>query len=214
MKSLKDKAYEVIRERIITCVYQPGDVVDEKALCEELNMSRTPVREALNVLAEEEFLDIMPRRAIIVSQISMKDINNIYDLRELLEPDSAAIAVRRCEQYVMNNLLKGFKNSNKLDIYQYSILDNKLHMYIAQCTGNHILVKFMDSLMSKTQRIRIISSKYEERRVKGYTEHIDIINSILEGKEDAARNAMKDHLQEAREDFTRVLEANGRYCIS
>ncbi len=214
MKSLKDKAYEVIRERIITCVYQPGDVVDEKALCEELNMSRTPVREALNVLAEEEFLDIMPRRAIIVSQISMKDINNIYDLRELLEPDSAAIAVRRCEQYVMNNLLKEFKNSNKLDIYQYSILDNKLHMYIAQCTGNHILVKFMDSLMSKTQRIRIISSKYEERRVKGYTEHIDIINSILEGKEDAARNAMKDHLQEAREDFTRVLEANGRYCIS
>ena len=214
MKSLKDKAYEVIRERIITCVYQPGDVVDEKALCEELNMSRTPVREALNVLAEEEFLDIMPRRAIIVSQISMKDINNIYDLRELLEPDSAAIAVRRCEQYVMNNFLKEFKNSNKLDIYQYSILDNKLHMYIAQCTGNHILVKFMDSLMSKTQRIRIISSKYEERRVKGYTEHIDIINSILEGKEDAARNAMKDHLQEAREDFTRVLEANGRYCIS
>ena len=98
MKSLKDKAYEVIRERIITCVYQPGDVVDEKALCEELNMSRTPVREALNVLAEEEFLDIMPRRAIIVSQISMKDINNIYDLRELLEPDSTRIAVRRCEQ--------------------------------------------------------------------------------------------------------------------
>lgn len=177
-------------------------------------MSRTPVREALNVLAEEEFLDVMPRRAIIVSQISMKDINNLYDLRVLLEPASAAIAARQSSQTVMSELLEQFQNVNTLDIYQYSILDNKLHMYIAQCTGNHMLVKFMDSLMAKTQRIRIISSKYEERRKKGYAEHLDIIHSILEGREQDAKAAMQCHIQEAREDFTRVLQANGRYCIS
>lgn len=77
-----------------------------------------------------------------------------------------------------------------------------------------MLVKFMDSLMAKTQRIRIISSKYEERRKKGYAEHLDIIHSILEGREQDAKAAMQSHIQEAREDFTRVLQANGRYCIS
>lgn len=67
----------------------------------------------------------------------------------------------------MLELLEQFHNVNTLDIYQYFILDNKLHMYIAQCTGKHILVKLMYSLRVKTRQIRIISSKYEDGEKTG-----------------------------------------------
>lgn len=61
MESLKSKAYEIIKKRIVSCEYAPGDILDEKALIDEFGVSRTPIREALNVLAEEGMVDIMPR---------------------------------------------------------------------------------------------------------------------------------------------------------
>lgn len=78
MESLKSKAYEIIKKRIVCCEYAPGDILDEKALIDEFGVSRTPIREALNVLAEEGMVDIMPRRAILVSHISTKDVSNLY----------------------------------------------------------------------------------------------------------------------------------------
>ena len=204
MTNLKEKAYEIIRNRIIICEYQPGSIVDEKAISTELQMSRTPVREALNKLAEEGLLNIMPRRAIVVSQISIKDIMDLYDIRIKLEPSNARAAAIHADKKVMEDFKKKFSVVDGLSTIEYSFLDANLHLYIAQCTGNKMLLNIMDGLMAQTQRVRIISSNKETRRKKGYSEHIDIINSIIAGDADQAEKAMRNHIAAAGEDYLQL----------
>ena len=78
-KSLKDIAYERIRSRILQCDYLPGAMLSETALCQEMEISRTPVREALNKLEQENLVTIYPKKGILVKDLSVKDLHAIYE---------------------------------------------------------------------------------------------------------------------------------------
>lgn len=86
MSSLKDKAYEIIKKRIMDATYPAQTFIDEKALAQELNTSRTPVREALIALSQEGFLQILPKRGIMVLSFTYQDALDIFQVRMLLEP--------------------------------------------------------------------------------------------------------------------------------
>ena len=85
-KSRKEIAYDYIKPKIVFCELKPGDILDEKKIIEELGFSRTPIREAISELAEEKLVTIMPRRGIVVTQISLKDVEDMLNARALLEP--------------------------------------------------------------------------------------------------------------------------------
>lgn len=205
MQSLKTQAYRILKKRIVTCEYAPGSFLDEKAIIEELGFSRTPIREALNILSEEGLVDIMPRRAIIVSTISMRDINNLYHLRHLLEPDNARIAAECCDLDTLRNFRGKLTAAKNGDIYTYSELDAELHLYLAECTQNITLVKFMNVLMAQTQRIRILSSDFKERRSDSYQEHMDLIDALLTRDAALAEKIMDKHIIAARNGLDMVF---------
>ena len=85
-QNLRDKAYEVIKEKISNCEYQPGQFLIESELMKEVGSSRTPVREALNKLEQERLLKIMPKRGIYVNDITLGLVNEIFEVRLLVEP--------------------------------------------------------------------------------------------------------------------------------
>ena len=78
----------MIKEKIINCEFAPGAVYNEEYLCEEVNTSRTPVRDALGRLEQEGLIKIMPKRGIVVSPLTLKDVRMVYEMRLLLEPYS------------------------------------------------------------------------------------------------------------------------------
>lgn len=86
MASLKQKAYDLIKERIINSEYKPNEFLNEKQLTEELKLSRTPVREAMITLSQEGFLEIIPKRGIRVVPLSADDVMSIFQVRTLIEP--------------------------------------------------------------------------------------------------------------------------------
>ena len=212
MESLKSKAYEIIKKRIVSCEYALGDILDEKALIDEFGVSRTPIREALNVLAEEGMVDIVPRRAILVSHISTKDVSNLYHLRLLLEPDSVKIAAEASDANCLKEFRERILASRKTDIYTYSQLDSELHLYIAQCTQNNTLIRFMKILMDQTQRVRFLSSDFAERREGAYKEHLAIIDCLQRRDGDAAAQQMIQHICAAHKGMGLVYDS--RFCYN
>ena len=82
----KQAAYEYIKKKILSCMYEPGVVMNEQTLCDELELSRTPVRDALSRLEQEGLVNIMPKKGFMVTALKLGDINHIYEVRLLLEP--------------------------------------------------------------------------------------------------------------------------------
>ena len=84
--NLKKYAYNEIKDKIVNCIYAPGSLLNEQILASELNISRTPIREALSHLQEEGLITIMPKKGILVSNITISDMSQIYQVRLEVEP--------------------------------------------------------------------------------------------------------------------------------
>jgi DNA-binding GntR family transcriptional regulator len=90
-----DKAYQIIKEKIITLELPPGSAIHETALAEELQLGRTPIREALKLLQAEQLVTTVPRRGMFVSSISITDLQQIAEVRMQLEGLAARLAAQR-----------------------------------------------------------------------------------------------------------------------
>lgn len=111
MELLADQAYAALKNDILSCTLAPGEVINEKARAELLGTSKTPVRNAINKLAADGFVEVFPRQGTIVKHISIRDIKNVYLVRELTEPGTSALAAGR---------------ATADDIHQLESLDDRL----------------------------------------------------------------------------------------
>ena len=85
-KSLKQQAYDEIKRKIVTCEYAPNTLLNEELLREELHVSRTPIRDALSRLEQKGLITILPKKGIMVSSLSINDINMVFEVRMMYEP--------------------------------------------------------------------------------------------------------------------------------
>ena len=99
MKSLKEKAYVELKEMIISGKLKSNERIDEELLSKSLNVSRTPVREAINKLEQEGWINIVPRKGMFVNNISIKEINDVFQVRSNLEPIILEMAFERLELF-------------------------------------------------------------------------------------------------------------------
>ena len=84
--SLRDKAYEQLKERIVDCTYAPDSVINEEWLQSEFGMSRTPIREALIMLEREGLVKIMPKKGVRIVRMTLEDVHDVFEIRKLIEP--------------------------------------------------------------------------------------------------------------------------------
>lgn len=194
---LKNKAYDIIRKKIVACELMPGAVVDQKALMHEIGVSRTPVREAVNALEIEGLLVVMPRRGVIVAPISLRDIVQIYTVRETVEPAIARLATPAVDKNQLTKFLRIF-TSEKYDPGSITQNDFRMHLYLAERTENRYLIRLMDSVLSQNMRIVVLGARIEDRLKASNTEHARIIERMMEGDADGAEQAMREHIASAK----------------
>lgn len=204
-RSKKDIAYDYLRQRIIACDLKPGDYLDEQEVAQSLGISRTPVREAVNRLAEEKLLQLMPRKGVIVSQLSVKDAFDMLEARLMIEPEMLRKAfpnldkasVTKYRDYVAGKIEAGDTTEEVSQDFDF-----ELHMYFAERTGNSCLVDIMKMLMTQNQRVRSVMASIRAERVRdACREHLVILDAILDGDVDKAAEAMRAHQVSALEDF-------------
>ncbi len=195
--------YEYIKKEIICGNLLPGTIFEEKIVQEKLNVSRTPVREAVLRLSNEGYLTIIPRKGTIVSNISINDIKNIYEYRMIIEPEIVKKAIKTInhdfllEQKKLINEKLSDDNCLLLDDY-----DKNFHIGIAKTLNNNYIEKEISRVLDLSERIRFLSSnKSHERYIDSLYEHLNIIEAMLNKNEDSAYEAMLKHLYNTLEGF-------------
>lgn len=194
--SLKGKSYEIIKNKILTCELMPGAVIQQEALMEEIGVSRTPVREALNALAQEELVLILPRRGFFVTNISAKDINHIFAVREAIEPVIARMATPYVEEGALREFRLVFENETE-NITELTNNDYMMHKYFAEKTGNKYLIHLMENVLSHSRRISVLGARIPRRMLISNKEHIEVIDMMLRRNAEGAEEAMRAHIRQA-----------------
>jgi GntR family transcriptional regulator, rspAB operon transcriptional repressor len=199
-ESLKQKAYDDIKSKIINCEYLPNTFLNETALMEGINTSRTPIREALSKLEQENLVTIIPKKGIMVNDLSLSEISMIFQVRELIEPfiiRTNGYNINKDELKVIRALI--MEDITKQDMKKIYEIDDRFHRFFVSSSGNKYLHQTMDHIYNQNHRLRILSGQKIDTRLKDtQEEHLKIIDFILAEKYDKAADAMKKHLDNSK----------------
>ncbi len=201
-KPLGDIVFEFLRDAILTGKLKPGERLMEIALSEKLGVSRTPVREAMKKLEQENFIEIVPRKGAYVADINAKDMIDVLDIRALLEGFASSLAASRMsekEVKELERLQEKFEKAILLEDKESLIeTDNKFHDLIYRSTRNDKLTEIIKGLQDQFHRFRII-----------YFSEFDDYANILEGHKRILKAIKSQDSQEARilaEDHIHVVK--------
>ncbi|MEQ1935422.1 MAG: GntR family transcriptional regulator [Fimbriimonadaceae bacterium] len=194
--SLRDVAYEEIKRRIITLAYQPGAYVNEAQICQDLGIGRTPVHMALERLANDGMIDILPRKGAIVRSVSLDEINSIIEARLFNEPAAARLAAERATEVERLKVIakEAHSRTHRRDIEGLMQLDRDFHSTIADATRNRVLAQILKSLHERALRLWFISLSDKKRQEKVADEHDDILAAIASKNGDRAERVMREHI--------------------
>lgn len=205
---LVDNVYDAIRGAILRNDLKPGTALSETTLAEQLGTSRTPIREALKRLEEEDLVQIVPRRGVFVTDISVEDIVTIYQLREALECYAIQFAPKYGDQSEFDQLVADFEQAPQWieagQIDKVNEADTRLHRFIAQSTRNRLIIKLVDQLLGQIKRLRAMTPTVSGRLERQSQEHLRIVYALKDGNVEEAREALRDHLQTVRDTHVQI----------
>jgi len=198
-------AYEFIKEKIMQGEYPPSSDLSEERLQEELGISRTPVREAIQRLSEEGFVSIYPRKGTIVTDISLDMVYWLYEIRTLNEPYVFRNACGKLDKKWLERMYKGFVSfseentmENKVQRRKYIELDNELHSTIIESCPNLFMRDMMRRVSEHSHRLRIKTSNANQEYSRSIQEHLTILKAFLENDPGKVEAASLAHILEAK----------------
>lgn len=209
---LTDTVFELLLSRIVSLEYEPGMTLVERDICEELGVSRTPVREASMRLADMGLVTILPRFGTQVSIIDINDIKCAFSIRILLEELAGNEAAKRISKNQLNELenilqeTKSIQNGGDYFSADQVVLGSKFHTVIFEASGNHILCDFMEKLLSRCIRALIYALKTNEKVRHDLDYHFQIFSALK--KRDAPRSG---HL--CREHAVNTMKKLSEYLL-
>lgn len=196
-RDLKNLAYGMIREKIINCDYKPGSMLNEARLSDELGFSRTPVREALSRIAFEGYVRILPKKGVLVTDISLDDVRQIFQARLEIEPVAVRMAGPRLPEKELLHFRETFSGEDP-DVRVGFRLDTAMHLFIIEHCGNRFIVDMMQRLFDENTRV-IISSKQNQCKIHdARLEHLEIIDLLLKRDIEGASQSMSAHIQSCK----------------
>jgi len=201
---LKTRAYTTIKDKIISCEYAPGLFLNEELLSTELNISRTPIRDALSRLEQEGLITIKPKVGITVKPLTIKDVTLCFEIRMLYEPHiirhyGSSLDEDELEKYFKLFSYPGAKEKAYTD-NEYYQLDTDFHQMIIDICPNHYIKRRYSLIQTQSERFRFMTGNISEDRLKQtFKEHCDIISACLLKTWDKAAEHMLFHLKESKE---------------
>ena len=204
--SLADQAYVAIRDLIVSLELPPGGVIDERALIEELGIGRTPVREALRRLAQEQLVEVFPRRGMFVTGVDVRDLARISEVREALEPEAARHAAERATDDERDELraLAAEIGRRGVDLMD---LDERIHRAVYLAAHNDFMASTLGRYYVLALRIWMIAIDRAHELESAVEAHRDLLDAIVDGDGERAAEVMRAHVQDFERAMRRVLVA-------
>ena len=205
---LSDKAYQLIRQKIITLELPPLSPIDEQALMEELRLGRTPIREALQRLASEDLILLAPRRGMFVADISITDLQKIFELRMALEGFCARLAAERVTPEKLEAMKEVIRDLDAVPDEDYRglmVIDERFHQLLYEAAENEFLSDVLLRLHALSFRIwHLVLERIG--CVRGALEqHIAITKAIESRDPDVAEDLVREHMAEFQQKIKAAL---------
>jgi DNA-binding GntR family transcriptional regulator len=214
--SLTEAAYQAIKEQILTNRLKPGEAVPKERLIRELGLSRTPLREAMLRLEKEGFVTVRPRMGTFASQLDLRQIQEMYQVRRALEGLAARLAAGLVEraklESVENDLLRQ-RVEGRIDCAALSESGQGLHRLIVESCGNQVLTGMIQSLQDHFRRFRALSLELPEKVLASHREHLAIAAALREGDTARAQRLVEDHFEHAGRSLVESLLEGGAKII-
>jgi DNA-binding GntR family transcriptional regulator len=206
---LADRAYVELRDQIITLAIAPGAPINEEALGRELDLGRTPIREAVKRLALENLVCVYPRRGTFVSEINITDLAHISDVRVELEGHAAYRAAQRLtpgQREEIAGLLDEISRRGAVgDADALMGLDARIHRFVYRCAGNPYLRDTLERYLNLSLRIWYLVLGRLPHLIERVLEHGELLQAIHDGEADRAREIAADHVATFEREIRGVL---------
>jgi GntR family transcriptional regulator, rspAB operon transcriptional repressor len=209
-KTKKLIVYEVLKQRIITQAMKPGEPISEGILAQELEISTTPIREAIQQLEREGFIENIPGKGNFVSQISIQDLRELFEIREMLECEAIKRAAAKCDPQKLMEIRRAFELSREIPPNgspREFRAGEHIHIFIFESLGNQRLLEIYRRLHDHIARHRhfFFSDVHEGRPEQSYREHLEILDALAAQDPARCEQAMRVHLKNSLEYVKSIL---------
>jgi DNA-binding GntR family transcriptional regulator len=211
--SLRDGLYATLKYRILTCAMLPGERIVEKRLCEELKVSRTPLREAFNRLALEGLIVQSRHRGICVSPVTVEAYEELCEVRCIVEGAAAALAAERSSGEDVGRITQAAETHYMLGVketyVEYLRANGTFHLALVRSTRNRQLEGLVMSALDRHQRPLYLGLDVGIDGEASTNEHLEIAAAVRKRDGDQARKLMVGHIRQAETRIVAALRAAG-----
>lgn len=208
-RPLRELVLTSLREAIFNGTLKPRERLMEVQLAQELGVSRTPVREALRKLEQEGFINIIPRKGAYVAELSLKDIEDVFEIRIALEGLAASLCAERITGEELRELERLLLAKEiyiqHQDLQQVVVVDGDFHATLYQGSHNARLKNILENLRDQIQRYRTTSLSFPGRMDISLKEHRQILQAITKGDGAKASLLLQEHLQNTKKTLLEFL---------
>ncbi|MGB5634297.1 MAG: GntR family transcriptional regulator [Waterburya sp.] len=213
-QSLRQQVYEALKQIILRGDLASGERVVETKLAEQLEVSRTPIREAIGQLRREKLIVSKPNGGFRVATLSVRDAIQLYDCRIALEQLSVEGAceqiiskqLKQLEKYVLLAEKLSESQSSKSDSLKLLEIDYQFHHLIAESSGNQWLLTLLEQVFDKMALLRVQTTKHNPQVLEVRLEHREIYEAIALRDSDLAQATIKLHLMSSKARVVKELE--------
>ena len=198
--SFRDQAYAALKRAIASAdIYsRPDEIrIDERALCQQLGVSRTPVREAMTLLEQEGFLRTEPRRGIFIVRKTRRQIVEMIQVWAALEGMAARLATKGAsdkEIAALRDIFSSFADANPAEkIDEYSDANIAFHQALIKLSGSDLIVGITDNLFLHVRSVRRVTIAHGDRAERSLADHLKIIEALAKRNAERAEKLSREH---------------------
>jgi DNA-binding GntR family transcriptional regulator len=199
---LAQTAYDMIKRAIIRCDLEPGQQITEEQLAERYGLSRATVRPALKRLYQEQLVQTITRQRYVIPAITLKDAQDLFELRLVLEPMAARRAAGRVDQAQIRRVNElccaHYELGNRESVEAFLRANTEFHVTVARASGNALLAEVIASLLDREERLNHIAHLLHDRNDAAYHEHHELVEALIAGDGERAEQVMADGIRAAR----------------
>jgi len=197
--SLHEETVSVLREMIVEGALPPGKRIAEPTLCDELGISRTPLREAIKVLASEGLVQLMPSQGGVVTEITVEDVEAMFEMMEALEFQVGRLVATRAtdkEMLKLRDLHKRMLMYHRDGMRtEYFNLNQEIHLRLARYTNNRFLAADYEKYLGKIRRARYMANLSQARWNESVKEHEEIMAALVTRDGKNLGGILQEHLR-------------------
>ncbi|MFG1496341.1 GntR family transcriptional regulator [Saccharospirillum sp. HFRX-1] len=209
---IRDKVYSYIKDAILRGEFKAGDRLVERNLADKLNISRTPIREALFRLESQKFVSTVPRKGVVVNEISRDEILEVFLILSSLESLAARLAAQKIDEQTRVEFDQAIAALAAIEQHPEQISDSGTHLdinlqyndLIGKASKNIRLHEMLMELKDYVRAFTNLSSQTPGRAMEALKEHLNILIAVRDGQEGLAENYARVHVEKARNAYLKA----------